>query len=89
MSSPHEIKLVSVRKVRPNKRNARTHPKKQIEQIVRIAAELGREIANAREAREIYKIGVQYNSVEETLAKHGMVPNRQPGQRALPNRYAA
>jgi len=60
-----------------------------IEQIVRIAKELGREIATAKEAREIYKIGVQYNSVEETLAKLGMAPNRQPGQRALPLRYAA
>ena len=60
-----------------------------IEQIVRIAKELGREVATAKEAREIYKIGVQYNSVEETLAKLGMAPNRQPGQRALPLRYAA
>ncbi len=54
----------------------------QIEQIVRIAEELGREIATAKEAREIYKIGVQYNSVEETLAQLGMAPNREPGQRA-------
>jgi uncharacterized protein (DUF849 family) len=61
----------------------------QIEQITRIAKELGREVATAKEAREIYKIGVQYNSVEETLAQLGMVPNRQPGQRAVPNRYAA
>jgi uncharacterized protein (DUF849 family) len=61
----------------------------QIEQIVRIAGELGREVATAREAREIYRIGVQYNSVEETLAKLGMPPNRERGQRALPVRYAA
>ena len=61
----------------------------QIEQLVRIAKELGREIATAKEAREIYKIGVQYNSVDETLAQLGMVPNREPGRRALPNRYAA
>ena len=33
MSAPREIKLESVRKLRPNKRNARTHPKKQISQI--------------------------------------------------------
>ena len=39
--------------------------------------------------REIYKIGVQYNSVEETLAQLGMPPNREPGRRAVPNRYAA
>jgi uncharacterized protein (DUF849 family) len=61
----------------------------QIEQIVRIACELGRDIANAQEAREIYKIGVQYNSVEETLARNGMAPNRLHGQRGLPIRYAA
>ena len=61
----------------------------QVEQLVRIAKELGREVATAKEAREIYKIGVQYNSVDETLAQLGMVPNREPGKRALPNRYAA
>ena len=33
MSALREIKLVSVRKLRPNKRNARTHPQKQIRQI--------------------------------------------------------
>lgn len=61
----------------------------QIEQLTRVARELGREIATAKEAREIYKIGVQYNSVEETLAQLGMAPNREPGRRAVPNRYAA
>jgi len=61
----------------------------QIEQLVRIAKELGREVATGKEAREIYKIGIQYNSVDETLAQNGMVPNREPGRRALPNRYAA
>ena len=61
----------------------------QVEQLVRIAKELGREVATGKEAREIYKIGVQYNSVDETLAQNGMVPNREPGRRALPNRYAA
>jgi uncharacterized protein (DUF849 family) len=61
----------------------------QIDQLVRIAKELGREVATAQEARAIYKIGVQYNSVDETLAQLGMVPNRESGRRALPNRYAA
>ena len=61
----------------------------QVEQLVRIARELGREVATAGEAREIYRIGVQYNSVDETLAQLGMVPNREPGRRAVPNRYAA
>ena len=61
----------------------------QIEQLVRISRELNREVASCQEARDIYKIGVQYNSVEETLAKLGMPPNREPRQRALPIRYAA
>jgi uncharacterized protein (DUF849 family) len=62
---------------------------RQVEQIARIARELGRDIASGKEARAIYKIGVQYNSVEETLARNGMAPNREPKQRALPVRYAA
>jgi DNA modification methylase len=33
MSTLREVKLCSVRNLRPNKRNARTHPKKQIKQI--------------------------------------------------------
>src|SRR5215204_4217439 len=37
----------------------------QIEQLVRIAREFGREIATARQAREICKIGVFYDTVEE------------------------
>ena len=61
----------------------------QIDQLVRIARELGREVATAQEARAIYRIGEQYNSIEETLARLGMPPNREPGQRALPMRYVA
>ena len=33
MSAPREIKLASVRSLRPDKRNARTHSKNQIWQI--------------------------------------------------------
>lgn len=61
----------------------------QIEQLVRISRELGREIANGDEARQIYKIGTQYNSTEETLAKLGMAPNRERGQLAVPIREVA
>jgi uncharacterized protein (DUF849 family) len=52
----------------------------QIEQMVRIARELGRPIATGDEARRILKIGVWYNSVEETLANLGLPPNRKDGQ---------
>ncbi len=61
----------------------------QIEQIVRISRELGREIASGKEAKEIYKIGVQYNSTEETLRQLSMPPNREKGQRAVPLRAVA
>ncbi|KQZ75198.1 3-keto-5-aminohexanoate cleavage protein [Nocardioides sp. Root151] len=52
----------------------------QVEQLVRIAQELDRPIATGKDARETYKIGEQYSSVDETLAKLGFAPNRQPGQ---------
>ncbi|MCM2331541.1 MAG: 3-keto-5-aminohexanoate cleavage protein [Pseudomonas sagittaria] len=52
----------------------------QIEQLVRISREFGREIANGQEAREIYRIGTFYKDADETLAKNGFAPNRKPGQ---------
>lgn len=58
----------------------------QIRQCVRVAHELGREVANGKEARAIYRIGVQYDSVEETLLANGMAPNRTPGQKGVPQR---
>jgi uncharacterized protein (DUF849 family) len=60
----------------------------QVEQCVRVAHELGREIASGKEARAIYKIGVQYDSVEETLARNGMAPTRPPDVKNLPLRAA-
>jgi uncharacterized protein (DUF849 family) len=56
---------------------------KQIEQLVRISREVGREIAGAQEARRIYRIGEFYASAQETLAKNGFAPNREPGQRGF------
>jgi uncharacterized protein (DUF849 family) len=60
----------------------------QIEQCVRVARELGREIATGKEARAIYRIGVQYETVDQTLAANGMSPNRSAGQVNLPLRAA-
>jgi uncharacterized protein (DUF849 family) len=37
--------------------------------------QFGRRVATAEEARKIMKVGVWYNSVEETLQKNGMAPN--------------
>jgi uncharacterized protein (DUF849 family) len=61
----------------------------QIEQMVRIARELNRDIASGDDARRIYKIGTQYQSADETLEKLGMAPNRAPQQRGAPLRNAA
>jgi hypothetical protein len=60
----------------------------QIEQLVRIAREFGRDVATAKEAREIYKIGTFYRDADETLAANGFAPNRKPAQGAV-NRIAA
>ncbi len=61
----------------------------QVEQQVRIARELHREVATAAQARQIYRIGEHYGSVDETLEKLGYVPNRQTGQLGVPLRLAA
>ena len=61
----------------------------QIEQLVRIARELGREVADGQEARRTYKIGETYRSADETLAKLGYAPNRKAGERGEPRRMAA
>ena len=51
---------------------------KQIEQLVRISREFGREVADGKEARRIYRIGEFYANADETLAKNGFAPNRKP-----------
>jgi uncharacterized protein (DUF849 family) len=61
----------------------------QIEQLVRISSEFGRDIANAKEAREIYKIGTFYQNADETLAANGFQPNRASAQRSAPHLAAA
>jgi uncharacterized protein (DUF849 family) len=55
----------------------------QVEKLVRIARELGREIATPEQARESHKIGTWYNSVEETLFNLGLPPNRRDGQQGF------
>ncbi len=56
---------------------------RQVEQLVRISREFGREVASAQEARKIYRIGESYQSTEETLAKNGFAPNREKGQKGF------
>jgi uncharacterized protein (DUF849 family) len=56
----------------------------QVEQLVRIAKECGRPVANGKEAREIYRIGTFYKDADETLAMNGYSPNRKAGQKGFP-----
>jgi uncharacterized protein (DUF849 family) len=56
---------------------------KQIEQLVRVSREFGREVATGKEARKILKIGVFYDTVEETLAANGFAPNPKGGQQGF------
>ena len=56
---------------------------KQVEQLVRIAREFGRPIATAQQARDISKIGVFYDTVEETLLANGFAPNRNGAQQGF------
>ncbi len=62
------------------KQTAKMTTVEQIEQLVRLSREFGREVANGQEAREIYKIGTFYKDADETLARNGFAPNRKPGQ---------
>ena len=64
-------------------RTAKMSTVEQIQQLVRVAKEMGREIATGKEAREILQIGVFYDTVEETLAANGMAPNRNGGNQGF------
>jgi uncharacterized protein (DUF849 family) len=55
----------------------------QIKQLVRIAGEFGRPIATAQQAREILKIGVFYETADETLRENGFAPNRNGGNQGF------
>jgi uncharacterized protein (DUF849 family) len=52
----------------------------QVEQMAKLATTFGRKIATTEEARKIMKIGVWYNSAEETLLALGLPPNRREGE---------
>lgn len=70
------------------KKSERMTSVKQVEQQVRIARELHREVATGPQARAIYRIGEHYGSVAETLDKVGYLPNRS-SQRGNPLRLVA
>jgi uncharacterized protein (DUF849 family) len=56
---------------------------KQIEWAVKQSEQFGRKVATADEARKIMKIGVWYNTVEETLFNLGLPPNRPEGYKGF------
>jgi uncharacterized protein (DUF849 family) len=69
-------------------RGAKMSSVRQVEQLVRISREVGREVATGREARQICKIGTFYNSIDETLARNGFAPNRRRAPRGALQRAA-
>ena len=62
---------------------------RQIEQLVRISREFGREVAGGKEARQSPRSGVFSAALEETLAENGFAPNRAPHSDRLVRRQAA
>jgi uncharacterized protein (DUF849 family) len=62
-------------------RSAKMSSVRQVEQLVRISREFGRDVATGREARRICKIGTFYSSIDETLSMNGFAPNRKPNKR--------
>ena len=56
---------------------------KQIEWAVDMAQRFGRKVATAEEARAIMKVGVWYDTVDETLFKLGLPPNRPEGYKGF------
>jgi uncharacterized protein (DUF849 family) len=52
---------------------------KQVEWAVKTCEQFGRKVATADEARQIMQPGVFYDTVEETLFKLGLPPNRPEG----------
>ena len=56
---------------------------KQVEWAVKQSEQFGRKVATAEEARKIMKVGVWYDSIEETLFNAGLPPNRPEGYKGF------
>jgi uncharacterized protein (DUF849 family) len=69
-------------------RSKRMSTVEQIEQLVRTSREFGRAIATPLQAREISRVGVFYDTVEESLAKNGFAPNVQGRQQGFLRKVA-
>jgi uncharacterized protein (DUF849 family) len=66
-----------------NSKRQRITTVQQIEAVVRLSEQFGRKVATTDEARKIMKVGVWYNSIEETLQNLGLPPNRTQGERGF------
>lgn len=66
-----------------NSKRERMTTVRQVEAIVDLCRRFRRKVATAEEARDIMKIGVSYDSVEETLQNLGLPPNRAGGERGF------
>ena len=71
------------------KKGERMTSVQQVEQLVRVARELHRDVATGAQAKQIYRIGEHYASADETLARVGWEPNRRSGERGMPLRLVA
>jgi beta-keto acid cleavage enzyme len=56
---------------------------KQVEWAVKMAEQFGRKVATGDEARKMMQIGVWYDTVQETLFKLGLPPNRPEGYKGF------
>ena len=62
---------------------------RQVEQLATISRQLYRKVATGKDAKRIYRIGEWYQSVDETLTKLGLPPNREAGVHGSPLRLAS
>ena len=59
------------------KKGVRATTVEMIESQVKMAQLIGRPIATPEQTRQMLKIGVTYKSIDETLSKIGLPPNRE------------
>ena len=62
---------------------------RQVEQLATISRQLYRKVATGKDAKRIYRIGEWYQSVDETLVRLGLPPNRAAGILGSPLRLAS
>jgi uncharacterized protein (DUF849 family) len=63
-----------------NSKRQRITSVEMVEQVTKLSDQMGRKVATAQDARRIMKVGVSYDSVDETLQNLGLPPNRKSGE---------